>query len=117
MSRPRPQLGDWLVVDDESGLTILASESVKLWDGRLVHHDQYEERNPQEFVRAGRDPHPLPFARPDIAPDVAYPFNVESMFVGDSNVPTPISPASHLYSRIGIGEMVVSTQRKIFRVS
>ncbi|MGI9405305.1 MAG: hypothetical protein ACR2O4_02945 [Hyphomicrobiaceae bacterium] len=48
-----------------------ASEMVTQWDGLLVHKSEVEERNPQEFVRAKRDPEALTDVRPR-APSADY---------------------------------------------
>lgn len=64
MKRRRGSKHDYLIVSDRSGFTFPASEMVTQWDGLLVHKSEVEERNPQEFVRARRDPEPLTDVRP-----------------------------------------------------
>jgi len=102
--RNRHRIGDYLIVDDESGLTIYASQARKLWDGTMRHFKSYETRHPQEFVRAKSDPKPLMDVRP--RPASPLPFNGDLIFVGNTTVPAPVGPATHLYD-VGIGEMVV----------
>lgn len=64
MRRRRGSKHDYLVVSDRSGFVYPASEMVTQWDGLLVHRSEVEERNPQEFVRARKDPEPLTDVRP-----------------------------------------------------
>lgn len=79
--RPRrPRIGDYLVVDDESGFTHVKSDIVRRWDGALVRKDQWETRNPQEFVKARKDPAPLKEVRPavEVSAYCPAPFTVLS---------------------------------------
>lgn len=64
MKRRRGSRHDYLAVSDRSGFTFPASEMVTQWDGQFVHKTEVEDRNPQEFVRARRDPEPLMTVRP-----------------------------------------------------
>lgn len=100
------RVGDYLMVDDESGLTHYASEMVRRWDGLQVHETNNEIRQPQEFVRAYPDPEGLRIIRP--TEDVAKPFNVIPTNVGGTDIPAPTGPASHLFNP-GIGDMVIET--------
>lgn len=59
MKRRRGSRHDYLIVSDRSSFVFPASEMVTQWDGLLVHRSEVEERNPQEFVRARRDPEAL----------------------------------------------------------
>lgn len=63
--RRRHKVGDWLVTDDESGIVNYRSEMVRRWDGLMVRQDQYETRQPQEFVKAKTDPYAVSPIRPD----------------------------------------------------
>lgn len=104
--RNRWMVGDYLMLDDESGLVHPRSQMVKLWDGTWRHKRNFETRQPQEFVQARNDPKALLHIRPD---DVAQqPSNVISATVGGSatTVPAPTGPASHLFDP-AIGEMKV----------
>jgi hypothetical protein len=103
------------MVDDESGLVHYASEMVRIWDGTWRHHKNFETRQPQEFVRAKRDPVPLRHVRPEkktAAVDLSYDF------IGQTNIPIVQGPATHLYTYgEGIGEMVIEgSAQAIFRV-
>lgn len=64
MKRRRGSRGDYLIQSDRSGFVYPASEMVTQWDGLLVHRSEVEERNPQEFVRARKDPEALTDVRP-----------------------------------------------------
>lgn len=67
MKRRRGSKSDYLVVSDRSSFVFPASEMVTQWDGLLVHTSEVEERNPQEFVRARRDPEALSDVRPRVS--------------------------------------------------
>lgn len=47
--------GDSYLIDDETGFKILRSESVKRWDGAMVHRSVTNPRQPQDLVRARPD--------------------------------------------------------------
>lgn len=96
------KIGDYLMVSDESGLTFWASEMRQRWDGAWVHTSEWEIRNPQDFVKARKDPTPSNPARPRAEVVAACPeyFN---LYVNGTTVPTPFGPASHLFD-VGIGE-------------
>ena len=53
---------------DNTGLRILSGDVRKQWDGLLVWKEQFDERNPQEFVRGVVDNFGVEDARPE-APD------------------------------------------------
>lgn len=66
------RVGDYLMVDDESGLVHYASYMAKDWDGQMRHKDNLDGRHPQLDVARGvrRDPIALTDIRPrDISPD------------------------------------------------
>ena len=68
--------GSWNVTCDVCSKKIKASEAKKRWDGFIVCPDDYEERHPQDFVKARIDKITVPFTRPIpayIFTDVAYP--------------------------------------------
>ena len=87
--------GDYLMVCDDSGLTAYKSEMVRRWDGAWVLKQYAESRHPQEFVRAKPDPVAVPVHRPTVtvtAASTAFP-----LFVGLTNVRSPLGPAAHLF--------------------
>lgn len=105
------RVGDYLMVDDESGLTHYASEMVQRWDGLWVHHTNNESRHPQEFVRARSDPRALRNIRPDQF--VAVIDNTFELEVGETNVPTVIDgPAAHLFQP-GIGKLIIESPNEL----
>lgn len=92
--------GDWLVRDEESGLIEYASNVGRDYYGVLKRKDQMDRQHPQDFVKAGRDPY---INTPQSDPSYAYntsAYNV-SAFVYGTNIPTPIGPATHLFSVAG----------------
>jgi hypothetical protein len=102
MTRNRWKKGDWLIIDQESGVTRYASEVIQDWKGLYVTERYADSEQPQDFVRALDDPKPVPFASlPDTNFDVC---NVLPYYIGNTRVKNPTNgPADHLY-RYGIGE-------------
>lgn len=47
--------GDHYVLCDRSGFKVLASQTLKEWNGLIVRKEDYEERQPQDFVRGRKD--------------------------------------------------------------
>lgn len=62
--------GDFWRICDISGRKVRASETVKTWDGLIVHRDEYEARHPQDFVRGRKDRQNVP--EPRIEPSVVH---------------------------------------------
>lgn len=99
------RVGDSLMKDDESGRVHYRSEMIQKWNGMWVRKDQYEARHPQEFVRAGNDPHALRDIRPDTKSPVTT--NAAELYIGETTVLAKTNgPAHHLYDP-GIGEMII----------
>lgn len=88
------RVGDFLRIDEESGMVHYASETQRVWDGTYRHHSQFETRQPQEFVRAGNDPRALSDVRPHSK--LASP-TPRGVFIGSTTVRIPTGPGSHLY--------------------
>lgn len=115
--RNRHRVGDYLMVDDESGFVHYRSEMVKIWDGTWRHKKMFETRQPQEFVQAPADPKALRHIRPDTPAPV--PVNTVSAFIGETNIPLKTTPAGHLFKG-GIGQMIIennSNPNTVFEVS
>lgn len=55
-------------VCDRTGFRVLASDTVKEWDGSIVWDRVYETRQPQDFLRGIRDSQTVPDARPKTDP-------------------------------------------------
>lgn len=66
--------GDWNVVCDVCSKKIKASEAKQRWDGFIVCKDDYEQRQPLDFIRARQDKISVPFTRP-VPPDTFVPQN------------------------------------------
>ena len=68
-------LGDWNAICAVCGFKYKASQLQKRWDGIYVCPSDFENRHPQDFVRARPDQKPLPFTAPepnDLFTDVTY---------------------------------------------
>ena len=63
MSRTRYKKGDWNVICDVSGKKLRASQTRLRWDGLRVQKSDYEERHPQDFIRAVQDNPSIPWTR------------------------------------------------------
>lgn len=56
--------GDYLLESDHTGRIMWRSEAVKLWNNLMVHRDEYEIRNPQDFLKARPEREPFKEVRP-----------------------------------------------------
>lgn len=104
------RVGDHLIIDEESGHTVYRSQVTKIWNGTFRRHKSFEARQPQEFVRARRDPKALTDVRPEAkfaAVNNAICVGVDT--IGETNIPVISNgPATHLYD-VGIGEAAVGS--------
>ena len=66
--------GDWWLQCDVCSKKIKASEAKHRWDGYVVCEEDYENRHPQDFIRAKMDKISVPFTRPR-SPDVFVTVN------------------------------------------
>lgn len=57
--------GDYKTTCDVCGRRYLASQLRQRWDGLMTCKDDYEERHPQDFVRARVDNLSVPWSRPE----------------------------------------------------
>ena len=96
--------GDHLVIDDGTGEKIYRSAARKLWNGTIQRADHFETRQPQEFVRARKDPTALRDVRPETL--VAAPDLSPLIYVGNTTIAAPTGAATHLFD-VGIGSMSV----------
>ena len=66
--------GEWNVICDVCSKKIKANEAKHRWDGLIVCPDDWEQRQPQDFVKAKIDKIIVPFARPvqDIVYNIEY---------------------------------------------
>ena len=56
--------GEWNVTCDVCSKKIKAHEAKQRWDGFIVCEDCFENRHPQDFVKAQTDKITVPFTRP-----------------------------------------------------
>lgn len=56
--------GDYLIQSDITGRICRRSETVKLWNNLLCHKDEFEIRNPQDFLKARPEREPFKEVRP-----------------------------------------------------
>lgn len=78
--------GEFNLICDSCGKKMKAHEAKHRWDGLIVCKDDYEQRHPQDFVKARQDKISVPFSRPrppDVFTDVVYMCTVE----GKSAIP------------------------------
>jgi hypothetical protein len=78
--------GQFNVICDVCGKKIKAHKAKHRWDGFVVCEDDWEERQPQDFVRARQDKISVPFTRPrpvDVFVIVDYAMYVDSGYVAD----------------------------------
>ena len=64
--------GGWNVICDSCGKKIKASEAKQRWDGLIVCPEDFEMRQPQDFVKARQDKITVPFTRPRPTDDFIY---------------------------------------------
>ena len=60
--------GDWWMICERTGFKCRRSEMRKEWTGAWVHKSVYNERHPQDFVKAIPDDPSVDVSRPDVAP-------------------------------------------------
>ena len=59
--------GDWAVLCDACGRKMRATDLRQRWDGLKVCPDDWEPRQPQDFVKALPDIQAVPWTRPEPA--------------------------------------------------
>ena len=77
--------GEWWITCDTCSMLVLAGESKKQhWNGLIVCSNCYEDRHPQEFVRARPDKITAPFTRnpPDVFSNSACSMEGRSGYTG-----------------------------------
>ena len=82
--RPRYDKGDWNAICDICGRQYKASELQKRLDGFMVCSDDYEPRQPQDFVRVVADFQAPPYTRPE-SPDVFIPGVCSPIYVWNNS--------------------------------
>lgn len=61
--------GDFNRICDRSGFKVKASDTRKEWNGLIVRKEDWEPRQPQDFVRGRPDRQTVPDARPGPSDD------------------------------------------------
>ena len=78
--------GEWNLICDVCGKKIKAHKAKHRWDGLVVCPEDFEQRHPQDFVKARVDKITVPFTRPrpvDVFVIVDYGMYVDSGYVAD----------------------------------
>ena len=60
--------GSWLVICDVCGMKYHSDDLKKRWDGLMTCRQDWNIRQPQDFVRGIPDPQAVPWSRPDTQP-------------------------------------------------
>lgn len=104
--RHRIRKGDYLAVDDQTGVTYYASEMARDYNGNFVLRATMDPIQPQLFIKALNDPQPVAVFNP--APPEVPASLYQPAVVGDTLVPVPPAPASFLFPYdLGIPLMAV----------
>lgn len=64
--------GQWLVICDVCGMKYHSDDLKKRWDGLMCCRQDWNIRQPQDFVRGIPDPQAVPWSRPDTAPQFVF---------------------------------------------
>ncbi len=83
------KLGTWNCLCDVCGVRYKSDELKKRWDGYMVCPEDWEVRQPLDYIKAGRPQHPIPWSRPEPA-DVFVEVTYAATTVGvqDTTVPS-----------------------------
>lgn len=117
------KLGSWNTICDRCGFKFKAEELRKDWQGLMVCPEDYELRNPQDFIRVPPEHIVPPWTRPrpeDIFVDVPYICTIEgsSALVGQAvagcaivgTYPAPFAPnTSAIAGRAIAGKAITGT--------
>ena len=57
--------GTWAAICDVCGFEFKSDELRKNWKGLIVCREDYEQRHPQEFIRARHEDTTVPWTRPE----------------------------------------------------
>lgn len=77
--KPLYKDGDHLIESDLTGRIIYKSESAKLWNGMICHRDEYEIRNPQDFIKAKPEREPFKEVRPRAVEFITTPITADDL--------------------------------------
>jgi hypothetical protein len=73
---------DYNALCDVCGWKFKASELKRRWDGLMCCSEDWEPRQPQDFVRGVRDQKKLPFTRPEATDTFVEPGDVKASGYG-----------------------------------
>jgi len=71
--------GDYLIESDLTSRIMYKSESVKLWNKLIVHRDEYEIRNSQDFLKARPEREPFKEVRPRSVEFITTPITADDL--------------------------------------
>jgi hypothetical protein len=71
--------GQHLVQSDLTGRIFYSADARKLWNNLICHKDEYEERNPQDFIRARNERQAIKDARPRATIFLTEPMNPDDL--------------------------------------
>jgi hypothetical protein len=86
--RTRYRRGRWKAQDERSGAMVNSDEMVREWNGRMVHRDNAESRQPQDYAKVVPDHQAVPWSRPEQS-DNTSPYGIGAWAVGKTNVIPP----------------------------
>jgi hypothetical protein len=64
--------GEWLAICDVCGMKYHSNDLKERWDGLMCCRQDWNPRQPQDFVRGIPDPQAIPWSRPDVPPNFVY---------------------------------------------
>jgi len=77
--KPLYKDGDYLITSDLTGRVIYKSNSVKLWNNLICAKDEYEIRNPQDFLKARPEREPFKEVRPRSVEFITTPITADDL--------------------------------------
>lgn len=111
---PRYDKGNWIADCDVCGRKYKASELIKRWDGLMCCSDDWEIRQPQDFVRGVADTQIAPWLRPE-PEDQFIILNYSRELISDPTqctstltaVKIPYAPSEHELNARAINVMTI----------
>ena len=111
MSRNFYNSGQWNILCDVCNKKIKASEAKQRWDGFIVCPADFEERQPQDFVRARQDKISVPFSRPrstDVYVVMNYQYNLPGLETAPNAGVSDVLDRNVIYNRTFSDEITVT---------
>ena len=109
MSKNKYISGQFNLICDVCGKKIKAGDAKHRWDGFVVCERDFEQRHPQDFVRARQDKISVPFTRPrptDIFTNISYIDNGNANYctiTGQQAIPSLAIPGCMIPNKNTIG--------------